>query len=317
MRSHSGDGATSNRAGSLCRRISDRLYASPRLLLLLLLAPPLIWLGVVYLGSLAALLAQSFFSIDEFTGLVRREFTLRTYGELLQPANVDIIVRTVSMAAAVSVAAAVIAFPIAYYMARYARGRRKALLYLAVMLPLWSSYLVRVYSWKLILAKEGILNWLLGKLHLLWALEAILELPVIGGPSLSISYMGTFLVFLYIWLPFMILPIQAALERVPASLLEASGDLGAQPRQTFRHVVLPLAFPGVVAGSIFTFSLTLGDYIIPQIVGSSRLFIGQAVFAHQGTAGNIPLAAAFTVVPIVIMAIYLTVAKRLGAFNAL
>ncbi|MDH3413762.1 MAG: ABC transporter permease, partial [Gammaproteobacteria bacterium] len=233
------------------------------------------------------------------------------------PANLDIIVRTVSMATAVTLAAAVIAFPIAYFMARYARGRLKAFMYLAVMLPLWSSYLVRVYSWKLILAKEGILSWVVDKLHLNWLLDAILSISVIGGPSLSISYTGMFLVFLYIWLPFMILPIQAALERVPSNLMEASADLGARPRQTFRKVILPLAFPGAVAGSIFTFSLTLGDYIIPQIVGSSRLFIGQAVFIHQGTAGNIPLAAAFTVVPIIIMGIYLTIAKRLGAFDAL
>jgi putative spermidine/putrescine transport system permease protein len=140
---------------------------------------------------------------------------------------------------------------------------------------------------------------------------------VIGGPSLSISYIGTFLVFVYLWLPYMILPLQAALERVPSSLIEASADLGADPRRTFRHVILPLALPGIVAGSIFSFSLTLGDYIAPTIVGSSRLFIGQAVFTHQGTAGNIPLAAAFTVVPIVIMGIYLTIAKRLGAFDAL
>ena len=173
------------------------------------------------------------------------------------------------------------------------------------MLPLWSSYLVRVYAWKLILAKEGIVTWLAERLELAWLLDAVLAIPVIGGPSLSISYIGTFLVFLYIWLPFMILPIQAALERVPKSMIEASADLGARPGQTFRHVILPLALPGVVAGSIFTFSLTLGDYIIPQIVGNSRLFIGQAVYAHQGTAGNIPLAAAFTVVPIVIMAVYL------------
>jgi putative spermidine/putrescine transport system permease protein len=221
------------------------------------------------------------------------------------------------MAAAVTLAAALIAFPIAYAMARYARGRVKALLYLAVMLPLWSSYLVRVYAWKLILAKEGILNWLFERLHLTWLLDGLLGLPVVGGTSLSVSYLGTFLVFLYIWLPFMILPIQAALERVPPSLLDASADLGGRPGQTFRKVILPLAFPGVVAGSIFTFSLTLGDYIIPGIIGSSRLFIGQAVFTHQGTAGNIPLAAAFTVVPIVIMAVYLTVAKRLGAFDAL
>ncbi len=305
-------------AGALIRKqLSNVLYAHPRLLLILLLGPPLLWLGVVYLGSLFALLLQSFFSIDEFTGLVRREFTLSTYAELFQPANLDIIVRTVSMATAVTLAAAVISFPIAYFMARYARGRLKAFMFLAVMLPLWSSYLVRVYSWKLILAKEGILSWVVDKLHLNWLLDAILSISVIGGPSLSISYTGMFLVFLYIWLPFMILPIQAALERVPANLMEASADLGARPRQTFRKVILPLAFPGVVAGSIFTFSLTLGDYIIPQIVGSSRLFIGQAVFIHQGTAGNIPLAAAFTVVPIIIMGIYLTIAKRLGAFDAL
>jgi putative spermidine/putrescine transport system permease protein len=185
------------------------------------------------------------------------------------------------------------------------------------MLPLWSSYLVRVYAWKLILAKEGILTWLFMQLHLSWLLDAMLALPVIGGASLSVSYIGTFLVFLYIWLPFMILPIQASLERVPLSLLDASADLGARPRQTFRQVILPLAFPGVVAGSIFTFSLTLGDYIIPGIIGSSRPFIGQAVYMHQGTAGNIPLAAAFTVVPIVIMAVYLLIARRLGAFHAL
>lgn len=305
------------RGGGLLRRLSDVLVTRPRLLLLLLLGPPLAWLGIVYLGALFALLAQSFFSIDEFSGLIRHEFTLKTYGELLQPANLDIIIRTVTMAACVTLAAAVIAFPIAYYAARYARGRWKAVFYLAVMLPLWSSYLVRVYAWKLILAKEGIVTWIFAELHLGWLLDGILALPVIGGPSLSISYLGTFLVFLYIWLPFMILPIQASLERVPASFIEASGDLGATPRQTFATVILPLALPGIVAGSIFTFSLTLGDYIIPQIVGLSRLFIGQAVYTHQGTAGNIPLAAAFTVVPIVIMGFYLWGAKKLGAFNAL
>lgn len=167
------------------------------------------------------------------------------------------------------------------------------------------------------LAKEGILNWLFESLHLNWLLNAYLSIPLIGGNSLSVSWTGTFLVFLYVWLPFMILPIQASLERVPHSLLEASGDLGGTPAQTFRHVLFPLAFPGVVAGSIFTFSLTLGDYIIPQIVGSSRRFIGQAVYQYQGTAGNIPLAAAFAVVPIVIMGFYLWFAKRKGAFDAL
>jgi putative spermidine/putrescine transport system permease protein len=298
-------------------RLSDTLYRHPRLVLVLLLGPPLAWIGIVYLGSLVSLLAQSFFSIDEFTGLVRRELTLKTYGELLNPANVDIILRTVAMAASVTIVGACIAFPIAYYAARYARGRLKAFFYIAVMLPLWSSYLVRVYAWKLILAKEGVLNWGIEAVGMTWALEALLSLPVIGGPSLSISYIGTFLVFLYLWLPFMILPTQAALERVPPSMIEAAGDLGARPAQAFRTVIFPLALPGIVAGSIFTFSLTLGDYITPQIIGTSRLFIGQAVYAHQGTAGNIPLAAAFSVVPILVMGIYLMIARRMGAFDAL
>ncbi|WP_210527963.1 ABC transporter permease [Rubellimicrobium arenae] len=297
--------------------LSDTLWRRPRLLLLLLLAPPLLWLGIIYLGSLFALLAQSFFSIDEFSGVIDRTPTLKTYGELLRPANLDIIWRTLAMSAAVTVASVGVAFPIAYYAARYARGRWKALFYLGVMLPLWSSYLVKVYAWKLILAKEGILGWAFEGVGLGWLLDAFLSVPGIGGNSLSVSPTGTFIVFVYVWLPYMILPIQAALERVPGSLVEASGDLGASPAQTFRHVLWPLALPGVVAGSIFTFSLTLGDYIIPQIVGTSARFIGLAVYQYQGTAGNVPLAAAFAVVPIVVMGIYLWIAKRMGAFDAL
>ena len=301
----------------LLTRVSDTLWRRPTLLLLILLTPPALWLGIIYLGSLFALLLQSFFSIDHFTGLINHEFTLATYAELFTPANFDIIRRTVGMAALVTVASAAVAFPIAYYAARYAEGAWRALFYLGIMMPLWSSYLVKVYAWKLILAKEGILTWIFDGLHLTWLLDAYLALPVIGGNSLSVSPTGTFLVFVYVWLPYMVLPIQAALERVPTSMLEASSDLGATPSQTFRHVLLPLALPGVVAGSIFTFSLTLGDYIIPQIIGTSRLFIGQAVYQHQGIAGNIPLAAAFAVVPIVIMGVYLWIAKRMGAFNAL
>ncbi|MBZ9744084.1 ABC transporter permease [Mesorhizobium sp. CO1-1-7] len=304
-------------SGGMRGALSDLFWRKPKILLLLMLAPPVLWLGIVYIGSLFALLAQSFFSIDEFSGLINRQFTLKTYGDLLQAANLDIILRTVTMAALVTLASAIVAFPIAYYAARYARGRWKALFYLGVMLPLWSSYLVKIYAWKLILAKEGILTWLLAKLHLLWLLDAWLSLPVVGGNSLSVSFTGTFIVFVYVWLPFMILPVQAALERVPGNLVEASSDLGASPGQTFRNVLFPLALPGIVAGSIFTFSLTLGDYIIPQIIGTSRLFIGQAVYSQQGTAGNIPLAAAFTVVPIVIMGFYLWGAKRMGAFDAL
>lgn len=304
-------------ASGLLQRVSDRLWRQPKLFIFLLLLPPVLWLGIVYLGSLFALLLQSFFSIDEFSGLIRYELTLKTYRELLNPVNLDIIARTVSMAVFVTIASAILAFPIAFYAARYARGRWKVVFYLGVMLPLWSSYLVKIYAWKLILAREGILSWLLEKLQLSFVLDAILAIPVIGGNSLSVSYIGTFLVFVYVWLPFMILPMQAALERVPQSLLEASADLGAHPWESLRHVLLPLALPGIVAGSIFTFSLTLGDYIIPQIIGSSRLFIGQAVYSHQGTAGNIPLAAAFTVVPVLIMGLYLWMAKRQGAFNAL
>ena len=305
------------RRGGVFGRLSDLFWRRPKLFLFLMLTPPLLWLGIIYIGSLIALLLQSFFSIDDFSGMVNYEFTLSTYAQLLNSANFDIILRTVVMAALVTVASAFVAFPIAYYAARYAQGKWKALFYLGVMLPLWSSYLVKVYAWKLILAKEGILTWIFDKLHLGWLLDGVLALPIIGGNSLSVSYIGTFLVFVYIWLPYMILPTQAALERVPANLLEASSDLGATPNQTFRTVLLPLALPGVVAGSIFTFSLTLGDYIIPQIIGSSRLFIGQAVYAQQGTAGNVPLAAAFSVVPIVIMAIYLWIAKKQGAFDAL
>jgi len=298
--------------------VSDFFWRAPKLFVFLLLTPAALWLGIVYLGSLLALLLQSFFAIDEFSGMVdRSQLTLKTYAELLKPQNLDIIIRTVTMAAMVTLASAVIAFPIAYVAARYARGKWKVLFYLGVMLPLWSSYLVKIYAWKLILAKEGILNWVFAQLHITFVLDWLLAIPVIGGNSLSISYIGTFLVFVYVWLPYMILPIQAAVERVPTNLIEASSDLGARPLKTFRHVIFPLALPGIIAGSIFTFSLTLGDYIIPQVIGSSRLFIGQAVYAHQGTAGNIPLAAAFTVVPIVIMGLYLWMAKKQGAFDAL
>ena len=194
------------RRQGLLGRLADALWRHPRLLLALLLAPPVLWLGVIYLGSLVALLVQSFFSIDEFSGLINYEFTLKTYRELLIPANLDIILRTVSMAAAVTLAAVMVAFPVAFFAARYARGKWKAAFYIGIMLPLWSSYLVKIYAWKLVLAKEGILNWLFAELHLTWLLDAYLALPLIGGNSLSVSYTGTFLVFLYVWLPFMILP---------------------------------------------------------------------------------------------------------------
>ncbi len=299
------------------RRIANFLYVRPWLTLILMLTLPLLWLGVFYLGSLSALLVQSFFYLDSFSGTIVRQFSWRTYGDLFTPSNLDVVLRTAGMAAAVTIGSVFIAFPLAYYMARYATGRTRGLLYLGVTLPLWSSYLVRVYSWKLILAKEGLLTWVISRLGLSGVLDGLLSLPVIGGPSLSFSYFGMFLVFMYVWLPYMILPISAALERVPRSVIDASADLGARPGYTFRTVILPLAFPGVVAGSIFTFSLTLGDYIIPKVVGDSSYFIGSVVLTQQGTAGNIPLAAAFTVVPIAIMGVYLLMARRMGAFDAL
>ena len=297
---------------------SNYLFKNKHLLLLFFLLPPLLWLGIIYLGSLLVFLFHSLFHLDGFTGKIVYKISLTTITELFSSAaNIDILIRTVVLAATVSIGAAIIGFPIAYYMAKFTSPKMKIFFYLAIMLPLWSSYLVRVYSWKLILAKEGIINWVFSKLHATWILESILSIPLIGGPSLSISYLGMFLVFTYIWLPFMILPIQASLERVPNSLINASYDLGASKRQTFYKVILPLALPGIAAGSIFTFSLTLGDYIIPYIIGTSKFFIGQAVYTHQGTAGNIPLAAAFSLVPIAVMTIYIYVAKRLGAFNAL
>jgi putative spermidine/putrescine transport system permease protein len=301
----------------MLNRASTYLYQRPRLILALLLGPPMIYMLVVYLGSLSALLVNSFFYLEEFTGLVVREFTLRTCAQLLEPAHLEIFSRTAVMAAAVTVVDALIAFPLAYYIAKFASPRLKTWLIIGVTIPLWSSYLVRVYAWKLILAKEGILSWFINLLNLDGVLNWLLSFESIGGSSLALSPIGMFIVFAYIWLPYMIIPLQTALERVPNSLEEASSDLGAKPLQTFWNVILPLAFPGLVAGSIFTFSLTLGDFIVPLSLGNSKFFIGQAVYSYQGTAGNIPLAAAMTMGPVVIMVVYLLIARKLGAFDAL
>ena len=298
-------------------QLSNLLYRRRGLMLGVLLAPPLLWFGVVYLGSLLSLLVNSFFRLDDFTGQIVREVGVSNFIELFSPTNLDVALRSTTMAIAVTAACIAIGFPMAYYMARHARGYQKALLYVAIMLPLWSSYVVRLYAWKLLLAKEGAISWVLQSLHAQWLLDALLSVPVVGGSSLSFSPIGTFIVFVYMWLPFMILPIQAAIERIPGSYLEASSDLGARPSQSFWQIVWPLAIPGVAAGSIFTFSLTLGDYIIPQVIGNSTLYIGQVVFRQQGVAGNLPFAAAFSLVPILIIAVYLYLAKRKGAFDAL
>jgi len=306
-----------NTRGSSLRRISTLLYTRPNLYLSMLLIPPLIWFGAVYLGSLLALLWQGFYTFDDFSMTVTPELTLANFRALFQPANFDVIKRTLVMAIAVSIASGIIAFPIAYYMARYTTGKTKAFFYIAVMLPMWASYIVKAYAWTLLLAKGGVAQWFVQKLGLEPVLQFILGISGVGGSTLSTSYLGRFLVFVYIWLPFMILPIQASLERLPPSLLQASADLGARPRQTFMQVILPLSIPGIAAGSIFTFSLTLGDFIVPQLIGPPGYFIGSMVYAQQGAIGNLPMAAAFTLVPIVLIAVYLSIVKRLGAFDAL
>ena len=299
------------------RALSHLFYQRRTLTLLLILTPPLLWFGVVYLGSLLTLLSQSVFVFDDMSMSVVPELTADNFRNLLVPANLDIVLRTLGMAIAVTLGAVVIGFPMAYYMAHHASRAEKGFFYVGVMLPMWASYIVKAYAWTVLLAQGGVIYWVLNALGLQGALQAVLAVPVIGGDTLATSNLGRFVVFTYIWLPFMILPIQAAIERVPANLLLASADLGAGPWKTFRRVLWPLAFPGVVAGSIFTFSLTLGDYIIPQLVGPSGLYIGSMVYTMQGTIGNLPMAAAFTCVPIVLITVYLSIARRLGAFNAL
>jgi len=285
--------------------------------LAILLVLPVAWLVGVYGGSLASLLVNSFYTTDSFSGTIDRTPTLETWGQVFTDANMAVAGRTIAMASGVTIAAVLIGFPLAYRIARYTRGKTKTALVLAVLIPLWSSYLVRVYAWKLLLASEGVAAWAFDLVGGGRVLDFVLDLPVIGGPSLSTSSLGQFVVFTYIWLPYMVLPIMAAVERLPESLLEASADLGSRPASTFRRITWPLVLPGVAAGSIFTFSLTLGDYIIPTVIGDSSPFIGLAIYSQQGVAGNLPLAAALAVIPIAVMALYLTGARKLGAFEAL
>jgi putative spermidine/putrescine transport system permease protein len=302
----------------LLRAASDYGYRRPRTVLWLLLAPPLAWFLVFYLLPLAALLGQSLLTFDEFSMSVRNEWTLANLGALFtDPALGDIVLRTLATAIAVTVACELLGYPIAYYMARYAGARAKAALYVAVMVPMWASYIVKAYAWTVILAKQGIMVWTLEHIGAGPGLEWLLGVPGVGGNTLSTSHLGRVLVFTYLWLPFMILPVQAAIERIPRNLLLASDDLGASPGQTFRNVILPLSVPGLAAGAIFTFCLTFGDYIVPTLVGPAGDFIGTAVYKYQGAIGNIPLAAALTLVPIVVVGAWLWLAQRLGAFDAL
>lgn len=295
-------GAVPPPRASPLRRLAAALYRRPRAQLALLLSAPLGWLLIAYIGALALLFVSAFWRLDPFSGDIVTEPTLQNFEELL---TTDIYrtvaLRTIGIAALVTVTDVILAFPIAYFMARVASPRTRALLVVSILLPLWSGYLVKVYAWRLILSEEGLLNWVLAPFGM-------------KGPGYG--EVAVWLVMSYLWLPYMIIPIFAGLERIPNSLLEASGDLGARASTTFRRVILPLAFPAVVAGSIFTFSLTLGDYITPTLVSGTQ-FIGNVIYSNVGVAGNQPLAAAYAFIPALVMTIYLLVARRLGAFDAL
>jgi putative spermidine/putrescine transport system permease protein len=288
------------------RRLGGALWRRPWLKGLSLLSPPVAAFVGIYVAALVALFISSFWTVNPFTSETVHTWTFDNFRELWQGATYHhVAFRTVKIAAAVTLTDAILAFPFAYFMARLAGPKLRAALFVLVLLPLWASYLARVYAWQLILNHDGLLNWSLQKL---------------GLPAANLIYTNTamWIVFSYIWLPFMILPVYAALERIPHSYIEASRDLGAKGSRTLRSVILPLALPGIVAGSIFTFSLTLGDYITPLLVGGpSSQFIGNVVYDSVNQASNLPFAAAFAVVPVLVMGLYLTAARKLGAFEAL
>jgi putative spermidine/putrescine transport system permease protein len=284
--------------------LSAALWRRPWARATILLTPPLAWFVLLYLAALVVLLITAFWQINPFTTNIERVFSFNNLTTIFTSAAYRaIIVRTVGMAAAVTITDAVVAFPFAYFMARIASSRTRTALFVAILLPLWASYLAKVYSWLLIFTHNGFLDWSLGQLGL-------------GQVHLIYTNWAVFTVFCYLWLPFMIIPVYAALERIPASQIEASQDLGARTWRTTRSVLLPLALPGIVAGSIFTFSLTLGDYITPLLVGgTSANFMGNIIYSNIGIANNVPFAAAMALVPIVIMAVYLLGARALGAFE--
>jgi putative spermidine/putrescine transport system permease protein len=297
--------ATGRPLGAARRRLAAAFWRRPWLRPVVLLLPPLAWMTILYLAALGVLFVSAFWGVDAFTGKLVHTWSLANFDTLIhEPTYRTIAIRTIVMAALVTITDAIIALPFAYFMARIAPPRLRSLLFVLVLLPLWASYLGRIYAWRLILAKEGALNWSLDK---------------VGLPTVDIAYTNTamWIVFSYIWLPFMILPIYAAFERIPDSYLEASRDLGARNWTTFRRVILPLALPGIVAGSIFTFSLTLGDYITPDLIGSKD-FIGNVIYRNVlGLTNNLPFAAAYATVPLIVMAVYLALARRTGAFEAL
>jgi putative spermidine/putrescine transport system permease protein len=293
--------AVGERRRSVGRRLADLFHGRPGLQVGSLLSGPIGWLVIGYLGSLAVLLIASFWSVNAVSGELEKSFSFDNYKELLdQSVYKDVALRTIGIAAAATVTDAILAFPIAFYMAKVATPRVKGLLVVAILMPLWSFYLVKVYAWQTMLSSGGFIDWFLDPFGL-------------SGPGYGST--AVWLVESYLWLPYMILPIYAGLERIPNSMISASEDLGGKPWTTFRRVVLPLAFPAVVAGSIFTFSLTMGDYISPTLVSPNTQFIGNVVFANH--TNNLPLASAFAVVPIIVMVIYLLLARRAGAFEHL
>jgi putative spermidine/putrescine transport system permease protein len=295
--------ATADAGRGPLRRVSAALFRHPRTKLGLTLAGPLGWIVLVFLVSLVLLLANSFWRLDPLTTRIQHRFNgFSTYETVFLSTSTyyRITLRTVGMAVAVTIADLIFAFPFAYYAARIADPKVRVRLLLAVTIPLWANYLIRVFAWKTLLEGGGPIHSLLAKF----------------GIDLTGSNIAVWLTFCYLWFPFAVLPIYASLERVPGSFIEASSDLGARASMTFRKVVLPLAIPGVVAGSVFTFSLTLGDYLTPTLVGKG-FFLGNAIFALTGTLNNKPLAATIAVIPIVIVAIYLILARRTGAFEAL
>jgi putative spermidine/putrescine transport system permease protein len=292
--------------GTARTRASAALFRRPWLRAGLLLSGPTAWFVLIYLGALFLLFLSALWSVDSFSGKIVHSWTFANFETLFKvSAYRTIALRTIGIAAAVTVTDILLAVPFAFFAARIASKRLQAILFVAVLIPLWSSYLVRVFAWRLILSKDGILNWFVGNIGL-------------GSLNIGYSNWAMWIVFSYIWLPFMILPVWAAIERVPDSFIEASADLGARGWRSFRLVLLPLILPGIVAGSIFTFSLTLGDFITPTLVGGAgSTFIGNVVYQEVGISNNVPFAAAFATVPLVVMGIYLLVARRLGAFEAL
>ncbi len=293
-------------APTVRNRVSASMFRRPWLRAVVLLSAPGAWFVLIYLAALVLLFVSALWSVEPFTGKLVHQWTLQNFETLVKvPVYRTIALRTIGIAAAVTLTDAILAVPFAFFAVRLAPRRLQGALFIAVLIPLWSSYLVRVYVWRLILSEDGVLNWTLKQIGL-------------GASNIGYTNWAVWIVFSYIWLPFMILPIWSAFERLPDSYIEASADLGARGWRTFRSVVFPLVLPGIAAGSIFTFALTLGDFITPSLVGGSgSTFIGNVVYANVGVANNIPFAAAFATVPLIVMAIYLLLARRLGAFEAL